>query len=387
MIPRHAQGLLMKLKKGYPVIGITGPRQSGKTTLARSSFPDKPYVSFEDPDTREMALADPRGFLARYADGAVFDEVQRVADLLSYLQRIVDENPAPGTYVLTGSQQFGLMSGVAQSLAGRIGMVTLLPFAFGELYPGPRRPKDLNEAMFTGLYPPVHDRRLDPQTWYSNYVQTYLERDVRQLVNVQDLAAFQRFVRLCAGRIGQLVNYSDLAVDCGVTHTTAKAWLSVLEASYLVFRMPPHHRNFSKRIIKTPRLHFYDTGLACWLLSIRDAGQLDVHPMRGHIFESWVVAELLKTRANQGLPPDLYFWQDRAGHEVDILLEQAGKLVPVEVKSGRTLSDDAFAGLARWMKLAGQTASSPSLVYGGDEASTHRGIRVVPWTDAADVLD
>ena len=324
MIPRHAKKTLLELAKGYPAIAITGPRQSGKTTLAKHVFKDKPYVSLENPDLKEMSQIDPRGFLEKYKNGAVFDEAQRSPELFSYLQEIIDESHKPGRFVLTGSQQFGLFSGISQSLAGRVGLVHLLPFTYHELY-SPKKHKtgsrDLDHVLFSGLYPPVHDRKLDPHVWYGNYIQTYIERDVRQMVNVRDLSTFQRFVRLCAGRIGQLVKLSGLAEDCGITHNTAKAWISILEASYIVFLLQPHHANFNKRIIKTPKLYFYDTGLAAWLLSIQNPDQLNIHPLRGALFESYVISEFFKAKFNQGVKPNYYFWRDRSGNEIDFLME------------------------------------------------------------------
>jgi len=379
MIPRAAEQTLRSLATGYPVIALTGPRQSGKTTLARQVFADKPYVSLEDLDTRALAEEDPRGFLAQYRqDGAVLDEVQRCPALFSYLQGLVDADPRPGRFVLTGSQHFGLMAGLTQSLAGRIALLHLLPFARGECYPGmPTR--SLDEVLFTGFYPPIHDRRLDPRLWCANYTQTYLERDVRQLLNVRDLNTFQRFLRLCAGRTGQLLNLSALATDCGITHNTAKAWISLLEASYIVFLLPPYHQNFNKRLIKTPKLYFVDTGLACWLLSIQNAQQLNTHAQRGALFESFVLSELLKARCNQGLAGDLYFWRDRAGNEVDVVIQRGDHLQPLEIKSGQTIHGEYFHGLEKWLALAGSAAANPTLVYGGDQTLRHRDIAVFPW--------
>ncbi|MFW5863096.1 MAG: ATP-binding protein, partial [Spirochaetota bacterium] len=312
MIPRDAGETLKKLSKDYPVLVITGPRQSGKTTLVKSIFSDREYLSFENPDVREMAISDPRGFLNRYRDGAVFDEIQRAPDLLSYMQQIIDENIRPGMFILTGSQQFGLISGITQSLAGRSALVRLLPFTLREWY-GKNINVPIDQVLYSGLYPPIHDRKLDPNLWYANYINTYIERDVRQLVNVRDLNTFQRFVRLCAGRTGNLVNLSDLASDCGITHNTAKSWLSILEASYIIFLLSPYHKNFNKRIITTPKLYFYDTGLACWLLSIQNDEQVNTHPMRGPLFESLIISEYFKSSFNKGLPGFYYFWRDRSG--------------------------------------------------------------------------
>lgn len=381
MIFRDAEPTLRELAKEYPVVAITGPRQSGKTTLTRAVFSDKPYVSLEEPDHREFADEDPRGFLARYQDGAILDEVQRCPTLFSYLQGVLDHAGRPGMFILTGSQQFGLLAGITQTLAGRVALLHLLPFTLKELATDGRSPRSLDESLFTGLYPPIHDRRLAPAVWYANYVQTYVERDVRQMVNVRDLSAFQRFVRMCAARIGQLLNLSGLANDCGITHNTAKAWLSVLEASYLVFLLPPHHRNFNKRLVRMPKLYFYDTGLAAWLLGIREPGQLAIHAMRGALFESRIISELLKNRYNRGLTSNLYFWRDRAGNEVDILAEHGEMLTPIEIKSGQTVTRDYLIGLQKWLVIAGASAVKPLLIYAGDTSYTRSGIEIRRWRD------
>ena len=381
MIPRVAETTLLRLARGFPVLALTGPRQSGKTTLAKVTFPGKPYLSLEDPDIRLLAEQDPRGLLARYADGAVLDEVQRAPALFSYLQTRVDEDPRPGTWVLTGSQQFGLLSGMTQSLAGRVGLVQLLPFALGELQAAGRLEGGLDGLLVRGAYPPLYDRDLAPGDWLAAYVNTYLERDVRQLLGVRDLSAFQRFVRLCAGRVGQLLNLSALAADCGITHNTAASWLSVLEASYLIFLLRPHHQNFNKRLTKSPKLYFCDTGLAAWLLGIRDPSQMTFHAQRGALFENLVAAELLKARLNQGQPPDLFFWRDSQGLEVDLLAERNGDLWPIEVKSGQTVAQDFFQGLARWSDLSGQPDRPGWLVYGGDRGLRHGNVEVVPWRE------
>jgi predicted AAA+ superfamily ATPase len=379
LVKRNATGALKKLAKEYPVVAITGPRQSGKTTLVRQVFATKPYASLEDPDQREFAGQDPRGFLAQFPKGAVLDEVQRCPALLSYLQRVVDEARTPGMYILTGSQQFGLLSGVTQSLAGRVALLPLLPFSLGELDRLDRVPATVDALLVTGSYPPIHDRGLDPAVWYANYIATYLERDVRQLLNVHDLSNFQRFLRLCAGRTGQLLNLSALANDCGITHNTAKAWISVLEASFVVHLLPPHHANFNKRLVKTPKLYFLDTGLAAWLLGIKSAADLPAHALRGALFETWVLGELLKQRFEAGLTANLFFWRDRTGNEVDVLADEGAKLVPVEVKAGATLNSDYFTGLARWRQLAGKKAGPAHLIYGGDALVTRADTRVVPW--------
>jgi hypothetical protein len=387
MIPRQAEKILLDLAKGYPAIAITGPRQSGKTTLARHVFSKLPYVSLENPDLREISRNDPRGFLEKYKTGAVFDEVQRSPELLSYLQEILDQSDQPGRFVLTGSQQFGLFYGITQSLAGRVGLLHLLPFSYHELYTQKKfkaRSKNLDEVLFYGFYPPVHDRKLDPNIWYGNYVQTYIERDVRQMINVRDLGTFQRFLRLCAGRTGQLMNLSGLAEDCGITHNTARAWISILEASYIVFLLQPHHASFNKRLIKTPKLYFYDTGLATWLLSVQQPEQLDIHPFKGAIFESFVISEFYKSRYNQGKSPAFFFWRDRSGNEIDLVVELAGKLKPVEIKSGKTVNQRYLNGLKKWMSLSGKTGIDPTLVYGGSTSLNQDEFQIVSWMDSGE---
>jgi len=381
LVQRHAEATLLQLASEYPVVAVTGPRQSGKTTLVRKAFPDKPYVSLEDLDERQFATDDPRGFLSGYPDGAILDEVQRCPGLFSYLQTRLDQAKKKGLFVLTGSQQFNLLTGITQSLAGRVALIPLLPFALGELQSAKMAPKTLSELLFRGLYPPIYDGQQKAGIWYGNYMRTYIERDVRQMINVHDLSAIQRFVRMCAGRTGQLTNLSALASDCGVTHNTAKAWLSVLEASYIVHLLQPHHRNFAKRLVKTPKLYFYDTGLACWLLGIRAPAQLDAHAQRGALFETWAVGELLKARYNRGLESNLYFWRDRSGNEVDLVIEEGGKLTPVEIKAGQTVSSDYFRGLERWQAMAKEVSGAAWLLYGGDKGQTRLGCNVVPWAE------
>ncbi len=294
MIKRAAHHTIMRLAKGFPVIAITGPRQSGKTTLARSAFPGKPYLTLEDPDTRLFAERDPRGLLSSYPDGLILDEAQRAPQIFSYLQGAVDNHLIPGKYILTGSQQFGLLSGITQSLAGRVGMVQLLPFAMDELDSAGMLTDNADHLMWYGMYPPLYDRDLVPTDWFPAYINTYIERDVRQIINIRGLSTFQRFIKMCAARCGQLLNLSSLATDCGITHNTAAAWISVLEASYIIFLLRPHFRNFNKRLVKTPKIYFLDTGLAAWLLGIREQGQIAFHAQRGALFENMVVTEFLK---------------------------------------------------------------------------------------------
>jgi len=383
MISRDATETLIRIAKGFPIVAITGPRQSGKTILAKNTFPNKPYVSLEDPDIRALAENDPRGFLAGFPEGAILDEAQRTPDLFSYLQTKVDANPIPGMFVLTGSQQFGLLSGISQSLAGRVGIVQLLPFSASELKSAAKLPPLLEDLLAKGLYPPLYDRTLSPGDWFTGYSSTYVERDVRQLINIRDLSLFQRFFKMCAARTGQILNLSSLAADCGITHNTAASWISVLEASYLIYLLRPHHRNFNKRLIKAPKLYFCDVGLAAWLLGIHDPREVRFHAQRGALFETFVVTEVLKARYNAGLPSNLYYWRDSKGLEIDLILENGETLIPVEIKSGQTVASDYFDSLKHWAKLSGQPEQPAWLVYGGDQTLSHGPISIMPWRDIA----
>ena len=384
-IPRNAEKVLKKLARSYPAVVVTGPRQSGKTTLTQAVFSDKPYVSLEDLDMREFANTDPRGFLAQYPKGAILDEVQRCPDLFSYLQTRLDADKKMGQFILTGSQQFGLISGISQSLAGRTAKLSLLPFSLQELQQAGKAPKKLEDLLFKGLYPPIYDRKLEAGIWHANYINTYIERDVRQIINVRDLSTFQRFVRMCAARTGQILKLSDLAGDCGITHNTAKSWVSVLEASYIIHLLQPHHKNFDKRLIKSPKLYFYDTGLAACLLNIQTPEQLATHPARGHLFETWAVSEMIKYRYNQALGSNLYFWRDHKGQEVDVIIEQANTLLPVEIKSGQTVARDFFDGLKKFQKIAGKESGQGTLIYGGAKSHTREEFNVIGWQDIENI--
>jgi len=382
LIPRHAEPTLKRLARGFPVVAITGPRQSGKTTLARLAFPKKTYVSLENPEEREFATSDPKRFLARFPDGAILDEVQRCPSLLSWLQGIVDESPAMGRFVLTGSAQFDLIAGMTQSLAGRVGRVELLPLSSTELRNADRLPGSLERLMLTGGYPALWQRTVSSGDWFANYVATYLERDVRQLIAVRDLAQFQLFVRMCAARSGQILNLAALGADCGVSAVTARQWLSVLEASYLISRLPPHFRNFGKRLVKSPKLYFLDPGLMAWLLGIRDEASLMSHAARGALFETFVISEAIKSRFNQGQPADLYYWRDNSGNEIDLLFETPTGMQPVEIKSGTTFAADWTAALGRWQSFAGDAQiRKPLIIYGGDASQRRSTAGLISWKD------
>ncbi len=393
MIPRTIMPYLRRDAGHYPVVTLTGPRQSGKTTLVKEAFPEHAYVSLEDPDHRLLAAEDPRGFFSRFADNLVIDEVQRAPDLLSYIQGEVDRDDRPGRFVLTGSQDFLLMEQVSQSLAGRSGILHLLPFSRAELagedqgeplpppalFAGGEGGEDLWKTIRTGFYPRIHDRKIPAGIWLPDYVWTYVERDLRSLVNVGDLERFERFLALCAGRTGQLLNYSALANDCGIAVDTAKRWISVLKTSFLIFLVRPHHRNFNKRIIKSPKLYFHDTGLACYLLGIRESRQLETHPARGALFENLIVGEVAKSYIHHRREPPIYFWRDQTGHEIDLLIDEAGDLFPVEIKSGETINRSMFDHLDWWNRLAGREAEFSTVVYGGGESLSRHGVAVRPW--------
>lgn len=383
MTDRIASAQLHRLLGYYPVVAITGPRQSGKTTLARSALPAKPYASMEDGDVREFATRDPRAFLDQYPDGAVLDEIQRAPELSSWLQSRVDRDGRTGLFVLTGSQQLGVMDRVSQSLAGRVGLLQLLPFSWSEIRPA-NEATPLEEVLWRGFYPPIHDRGIPPGIWFADYFATYVERDVRQLVNVRDLLAFRRFVLLCAARSGQLLNLSALAADCGITHNTAGAWLSVLEASFLVVRLEPFHANVGKRLTKSPKLYFLDAGFAAWMAGAREPRDLVTGAMRGPIFETFVVTEFLKHARNRLGQERHFFWRDRAGVEVDLVVDAGARKGLVELKSGTTIASDWSATIGKVGPLVGNAWSA--VVYGGSEVQLTRDVPVVGWRDIDRVL-
>jgi len=386
MITRTATEEVKILAKQFKAVAIVGPRQSGKTTLARSVFSNKPYVSLENPDIRRFAMEDPRGFLEQYKDGAVFDEAQRVPELFSYLQQILDENPQKGLFILTGSNNFLLQENISQSLAGRIGYLYLLPFSGEEAEKAAQRSFSAEEALFYGGYPPIFDNHIPPEKWLPNYIATYIERDVRQIKNISNLNLFERFIKLCAGRIGQLLNMNSLAIEAGVDSKTIASWLSVLESSFIIHLLKPHHQNFNKRLVKMPKLYFCDTGLACSLLGITKASQLTLHPLKGSLFENYVIGELIKDRYNKNIPFDLYFWRDSTGNEMDVVIDRGTFLYPIEIKAGKTVTNDYFKNLQFWSKTTG--GSEGTVIYAGDLVQKRsNGINVIPWNNLQELPD
>lgn len=381
MIERDITPFLRRIAAQYPVVTLTGPRQSGKTTLARSVFPHLPYVSLEDPDTRRYATDDPRGFLAAHATGAVFDEIQRAPELPSYLQSIVDADPAPGRFVLTGSQHFELMTRVSQSLAGRTAILRLLPFTAAEaLRANPRALEGgLPQVLLTGFYPRIHDRGLDPAQALADYFTTYVERDLRQLAAVHDLQRFERFVRLCAGRTAQLLNLSSLGNDAGVSHATARQWIDLLQTSFIVHLLPSWFGNTSKRLVKTPKLCFVDVGLACWLLGLREPAQVARDPLWGALFENFVVIEAMKDRFNQGDAGPMYFYRDAVGNEVDLLLPAGRQFHGIEAKAGATVNPDYFRGLDAFERAYPGTLAGGGVVTGGNSSEARTRWQVWSW--------
>ncbi len=376
MFQRHITEFILYSAKYYPVITITGPRQSGKTTLAKSIFPDKPYLSLEDPDMREFVTKDPRGFLEVYKDGAIIDEIQHCPELFSYIQTKVDSDQIPGQFILTGSQNFLLLEKVSQSLAGRAAIIYLLPLSYSEINNQMDPSLEPNHFMYKGFYPKLYKQDLSPSVWYRNYIRTYIERDVRQLKNITDISAFQTFLKICAGRVGQLINFSSIGTECGVSYNTVKAWLSVLQTSFVIYMLKPHHKNFNKRLVKQQKLYFYDTGLACSLLGIESPEQLQTHYAKGALFENMIIMEILKNRLNKGKEEGLYFWRDSNGHELDLLIE--GKnLTPVEVKSGKTILPEFTRGIDYWNNLS--AGSKGYVIYGGELKQIRGDIEILPW--------
>lgn len=391
MILRKLQIKVRELAGYYPVVVITGPRQAGKTTLCRAAFPDKPYVSLESLDMRDFARSDPRAFLDEYNDGAILDEIQQVPDLLSYLQGEVDSNPVPGRFILTGSQHFSLSQSISQSLAGRCGILALLPPDLEELTAFPNAPDDLYSTLWQGAYPRIYDRDIPAHQWLADYLITYIERDVRQVTNVGNLLAFTEFLKLCAGRTSCEINLSALGNDAGITHNTARAWLSILETSYIIHRLPAWHGNIRKQIVKAPKLHFLDSGLVCYLLGIHEPEQLRHHPLRGAIFESWVVAELYKSQINRGERVQMFHYRESRGPEIDVIVERGNTVHAIEIKSGATASSDYFKNFQllgqRIQDGHSQSVIRNCVIYGGEHSQQRSIARLASWRDTPGVLD
>ena len=352
MIQRIAKVKLIDLASKFKAVAVTGARQTGKTTLVKQVFKSKPYVSLENPDMRNFALEDPRGFLQTYPNGAILDEVQRVPILFSYLQEVLDNSKVKGLFILSGSNNFLLQQTISQTLAGRVGYINLLPFSISELKKAKLLPTDDDTLMLKGFYPPIYDQEIPPADWCPNYIRTYIEKDVRQVKNITDLIVFERFIKLLAGRSGQELNNSALAVETGVDVKTIQSWIGILESSFIIYLLKPHHKNFNKTIVKRPKVYFYDSAIVCYLLGIRDNIQLQTHPLRGAIFEGMVVTELIKKRTNAGLPINLFYWRDKTGHEIDIIIDNAGKLLPIEIKSGKTINTEFFKNMDYWSDLS-----------------------------------
>ena len=385
MIDRTIEPILKDLVTKYPVVTITGPRQSGKTTLCRKVFPQLPYENLEIPDVRQYALDDPRGFLNRYSDGVILDEIQRTPDLLSYIQGIVDDRQRPGQFILTGGQQFEVLNRVSQSLAGRTALLKLLPLSLAEIHLE-NTPSAVDRLILSGLYPRIHDQRLNPTQALGDYLATYVERDVRQIAAIKDLSLFEKFVRLCAGRVGHILNLQSLANDVGVSHTTVRSWISILQASFIIFLLPPWFRNISKRLIKSPKLYFCDVGLASYLLGLENEHHVKRDPLRGHLFENIAVIEAMKYRFNKGLRSNLFFYRDSGGNEVDLILEMGPDIFPAEIKAAETIMPGSLKGLRKFAGLMPGLPWGSGLLYGGTDVQIRSDIRIYPLTKIHDLL-
>ncbi len=384
MIARDLTEKLHLLATKFPVVSLTGPRQSGKSTLLKFCFSSYQYVSLEDIDIRQMAINDPRGFLMNFGSKTIIDEVQYAPALFSYLQTKVDAENDVGMYILSGSQNFLLMQQITQSLAGRTAILKLAPFSVPELKKASLLPENLNEWLFTGGYPRIYDKKIHPTDFYPSYIQTYVERDVRQLKELTNLSKFIRFLKLCAARTGQLLNITALANECEITVPTANSWMSVLETSYVIYLLKPYYKNYNKRLVKSPKLYFYDTGLASSLLGLDDVSQITTHYLRGELFENMVISEYLKKSYANGKDPQIYFWRDSNQNEVDLLIETKGKLFATEIKSSATLNRNHFNGLNRFRTISGIEKDAVAVVYGGDTDLKANEGRYISWKNWGD---
>ncbi|WP_295672540.1 ATP-binding protein [uncultured Mucilaginibacter sp.] len=383
-IARQIAPIVKAQQSKFPVLAVTGPRQSGKTTLLKALFSDYRYVSLENPDTRSFALEDPIGFLNTYDQKIIFDEVQRAPALFSYIQGRVDESGQMGQFILSGSQNFHLLNSITQTLAGRVALFKLLPLDFTELKSQGLLEDSYTKASIKGFYPAIFDRDIDPVVFYSNYIQTYIEKDVTELMNIRDLKVFRTFLGLCAGRAGQLLNYSALANECDISHNTAKAWLSILESSYIIFLLQPYHQNFNKRLVKSPKLYFYDTGLLNYLLGIRTAGELEENRLKGQVFENMILAEYQKKNHHLYLHQDYYFWQDSNAHEVDLLMKKSNGFSIFEIKATQTISSSLFKEMDRFEEIAAPAKVNKTLIYGGAENEKRTKYDVLSWKNVSD---
>jgi len=380
-VRRQIMHVIKKQQSKFPILALTGPRQSGKTTLLKELFKDYRYISLENPDIRAFATDDPNGFLNEYSENVILDEIQRVPSIFSYIQTKVDESKTMGQYILSGSQNFHLINSITQTLAGRVALFKLLPLDFEELKAAELLGDNYSQVLFKGFYPAIFDRNIDPKVFYTNYVQTYVEKDVTELLKVKDLKAFRTFLGLCAGRAGQLLNISALANDCNISQPTAKAWLSILESSYLIFLLQPYHQNFNKRLVKSPKLYFYDTGLLCYLLGIRSANEIILNRLKGSLFENLILAELQKKNYHQYTHLDYYFWQDSNGNEIDILLKNYSGFDVFEIKATETISAELFKQMDRFAELAEPEEVNKTLIYGGSKNQNRSKYQVQSWKD------
>ena len=387
MINRELSKKLLYYAGIYPVVSVTGPRQSGKTTLVKQAFPKYKYFTLEDIDTRNIAISDPRGFLERECEGMIIDEIQRVPELFSYIQTIVDEENNPGKFIITGSQNFLLMENISQSLAGRIAILKLMPFSLEELKSQKLLPKNIDDVIFKGSYPRIYDKNIPANDFYPFYIQTYVERDVKLIKNINNQNTFIRFVKMCAGRTGQLLNITELANSCGITQVTAKSWLSILEASYIIYFLQPHHKNFNKRLVKMPKLYFNDTGLACSLLGIKQKEQLATHFLYGALFENLIINEFHKHQYNNAISPEFYFWRNKLGKEIDLIIENNDKTTPIEIKAGKTINHDYFKNLIYLNRLSENKPENTFVIYGGKEAYDTKDGIILSWNNFDKILN